>query len=329
MIICPDCGNQCSAQAETCPKCGHPFVIEKDTILVNPAIAAPPPLINAPRAREVVIAPIRRERSFPNWIFIPLALALVAIVFGFVYLMQDKKQESANENSNIRLREAAANSRGTTTIPTTINQPTAPETTVVVPPTGAPNNLPPSGGSSITTTTLPPATSGTTTTSTTTSTSAPAPLPTSGGLVVTAAISSRTGAKTPVRKEKFYLLKQDLDTILSKAGITPDAGDYKTTLGAAVADPNRRDVLQKCNAAITPYVVYSSLSDTNGKAAFKNVAPGTYYLYGVTKTGSTASVWSQSITINAGDNTISLIGEMPEATAPPAPSSGLSNSTGF
>ena len=199
-------------------------------------------------------------------------------------------------------------------------------------PPSAPNSLPPSGGNSITTTTLPPTTaSGTTTTSTTSTTSTgtvPPALPTKGGLIVTAAISNGS-TKRPVMREKFYLLKQDLDAILSKAGITPDAGDYKTTLGAAVADPNRRDVLQKCNAAIAQNVAYSSLSDVNGKAVFKDVTPGTYYLYGVTKNGSTASVWSQSISINAGDNTISLIGDAPTAPAPSSISNANANSSGF
>jgi hypothetical protein len=305
LIVCPECKNQVSSAASACPKCGFPLV-EEETVVVTP-----PPVVEPP----VVVRNVRSERKFPNWVFVPVALALAFVVFGFIWLMSENK-ETANENVNVRIREtASANTRTRNTVandaPTTVNPPSSADSTVVVPPstsTGSsssyPSTVPPSStsgsSSSSVPSTLPPASSSSTVTT---------PPPASKGkLAVTATLSKSNGSKTPVRKEKLYLLKEDLDTIMTKAKIEPEDGSYSATLGAAIADPSRKELLDKMLAAIKPYIVASITTDANGKAEFKNIEPDSYYLFGVTKTGNSASVWNTSITINPGDNTISLNG---------------------
>lgn len=306
MILCPECSNECSAQATACPKCGHPFVVEQDTVIVTPTPPKPQPEV-------IVTAAPKKKNGFPAWAFVPIALAAVLLVFALLWMTQNN-QEEANTNVNVRVRETAqANSRAVNTSsqqPTTVNPPSSADSTVVVPPstqTNVPSSttttVPPSSTTSAPTS-LPPSSSQTVVTEPTTATK--------GNLTVTTTLLTRTGSKQPIRKEKLYLLSKDLNEILSKAGIEPTEGDYASTLGAAVADPLRKDELNKMLAAIKPYIVASTITDGSGKAVFKDVKPDNYYLFGVTKTGNSASVWNTSVFLNTGENTIELNAVKPE-----------------
>jgi len=318
-MICPDCGNECSTEATACPQCARPFV-EPATVVRQPVVPVVAPVVAPVEPRKVVVRDVPREKSFPNWMFAPIAIVLVVLVFAILYMMRDTREDEAQNNANLRVREtAAANSRTTTsTVPQTVNPAqSAGGSTVTVPSsqssvpsssttTTAPNNLPPSGSSTVST--VP----GSTTTDT---------IPRDkGDLKVKATIISTRGSQ-PVKAEKFYLLDKDLESILSKAGIAMEAGDYASTLGAAIADPNRKDLLQKCLAAIKPHIIASTQTDSTGAAQFKGVKPNSYYLFGVHKIGNSASVWNTSISIQPGDNSIDLNGSAPSATT-----GGLSNS---
>jgi hypothetical protein len=135
-------------------------------------------------------------------------------------------------------------------------------------------------------------------------------------LTLSATVLTTKGTKQPVKAEKFYLLSKDLETILGDAGIEATEGNYSSTLGAAIADPNRKEELQKCLAAISPYIISSTLSNSAGNASFKNVKPDNYYLFGVTKVGNSASVWNTNVSINPGEHTIALNGNVPAPVAP-------------
>lgn len=311
LVLCPVCGNECSADAASCPKCGHPFAAEVDTVVMPP----PQP--------KVIVRETPRKSGFPNWMFIPLALLLGTLVLGTIWLMSDNNNNE-NQNVNLRIREtASANTRtnrsvSTTEQPTTVNPPATADSTVVVPPSTTTQTAP----RDTTISTVPPSTSSSypgTSSASTVTTQQP---PDKGNLEIKATIATRTGSQLPVKAEKFYLLNKDLSSILSKAGIEPEAGDYSSTVGAAIADPNRRDLLQKILAAIKPHIVASTQTDSTGKAVFKNVKPDNYYLFGVTKVGNSASVWDTSVTLNPGENTLALNG----TALPAANSAGLSDS---
>lgn len=313
LIICPDCGNECSVQAVSCPNCGHPFetpvLVEEPTV-----IASKPEVLIAPAAPrpEVFIAPVAPKKDFPYWVFVPLAILLVAVVFGFIYMAQTDETANKNVNVNIRQRETANTPR------TTVNSQTAtapPSRTVesdsvtVVPPSNPPQTV-----------TVPDAPA-TTATVPSTTTTAP-PVTTKGDLAVTATVVNSKGTKQAVRQEKIYLLDEDLETILSKARIENETGDYSATLGAALADPNKKDLLAKCLAAIKPHIIYSTTTDGSGKASFKNIEPDNYYLFGVTKSGNSAAVWNTTITIAAGGNSIALNGTLNPVASDRTSSSG-------
>ena len=312
MILCPECSNECSAAAASCPACGHPFTPEVETVVHTVA----PPVV--PPARVVVTEP-RREKGFQNWMLAPLALVLVALVFGLMMFMRGN-QDDANENVNVRIKErAAANSMQTNRTITSADSQTvtsvpqsADSSTVVVPPgqTTRDLNVPSaptySSDSSLpsSTTSLPPAT---------TTSSMPSD---KGNVELKATIVGRTGTSQTVKKEKFYLLSKDLNTILDKAGLEPEEGSYETTLGVLRADPTRSADLKKYLAAITPYIIASTTTDANGTAQFKNVKPDNYYLFGMTKVGDSVSVWNTSVVVNPGDNSIAVNGTATSSSMP-------------
>lgn len=295
MIRCPECQSEVSAQAAACPKCGYPLTVETDTVIITPT---PPPIIEPPPV-VVVRKVVAEKRGFPAWALVPIALALVVVTFGFIWMLNRDNQANNNSNSNLRIATTGNSTVRTTqqTSTTTINPPSSADSTIVVPP--PPSNYP---NSVLPTTNLPAANSETVVT---------VPPADKGNLVLTANVLTSRGTAQPVKAEKFYLLSKDLEAILSTAGVESTEGSYASTLGAAIADPNRKDELQKCLAAINPYIVARTLSDAAGKASFKDVKPNNYYLFGVTKVGNSASVWNTSVAINPGENTIALNSSAP------------------
>ena len=303
LMICPECGNEVSDQAAACPKCGHPF--EAATVVV-PA-APPPPVVHEP---VIVARPPRRDKSFPNWVFIPVIVILAVVALFMFLMMRENSDENANSTQvNLRVRETetartrtVTNSEAQTGTATTETVTTAPRTIESAPVTTVPDS---SVSSSIPQTAYP----STGTTSTTTTTTGTNPPSDKGNLEIRATVAGRTGSTQPVRQEKFYLLDKSLDEILSRADIDPEEGDLSSTCAAAVIDPARRATREKCLAAIKPHILYSVTTDSSGKGAFKNVKPDNYYVFGVTKVGSDSyAIWNTTVTVNPGENALNLNG---------------------
>jgi preprotein translocase subunit YajC len=293
LVICPECRNEVSDQAVACPKCGRPF--EAPTVIVPP-----PPVA----AREpIIVTETPRNKSFPNWIFIPI-IVILAVVALFMFLMM--REDSANENDNrtqvnVRLRESETASR-TRTVTNAGAQTGTTETTTTT--TAPVTQMPDSTVSTVPQTAYP--STGTTSTSNTTTNVVQ---PSTGNLEIKATVAGRTGSTQPVRQEKFYLLNKSLDEILSRANIEPEEGDLASTCAAAVIDPARRETRQKCLAAINPHIVYRVTTDAGGKGTFKDVKPDSYYVFGVTKVGTDSyAIWNTTVTVNPGENLLNLNG---------------------
>lgn len=272
LINCPECGNECAADAVSCPKCGHPFV--------KPVVAQPKP--------RVIVQEVEREDSFPKWIFVPLGLLGVIILFGIFYLL--KKDDNADQrNINVNLATART-PLTTTTTPTTTTVVGSTPNQIIVPPTT-------SQPSTITTTTLPP--------SSTTTVVEPTP-PTKAVVNVEAQIATRNGTPVPVSREKFYLLDKDLESILAEANIDDETGQgLVNAFGMSVYNPGKyRATNQKALAAIKRHIIYSTLTDATGKAELKDIKPSSYYLFGVHKTPNGFAVWSSPVSVNAGQNSL-------------------------
>ncbi|MDQ6786428.1 MAG: zinc ribbon domain-containing protein, partial [Acidobacteriota bacterium] len=187
LITCPECAHEVSATASACPNCGHPF--------------APPAVVH----RRVVVAEAPERDDFPKWIFIPLGLLGIILLFVlFAYMRNnDDTANQRNINVSINTQRPGGAPLSNSTSAQTVTVP--PSTTTVAPP--------------MTTTALPPAPPSQTTITSVPGQSVTAPAPDKGSVTLEAKISTNSGSIQPVRAEKFYLLDKDLESILSEANI--------------------------------------------------------------------------------------------------------------
>jgi uncharacterized OB-fold protein len=269
LINCPECGHEVSTAAAECPNCGRPL-----QVLAEPG-------------NVVTAVPVRRD-SFPGWVFIPLGILGVLLVLAvFLVISNRQDQEDANANVNVSVKRAAAADPRASRV----------ESQTVTAPQGQPVSVPSSSGA------MP--SSGSTTTVPTTS----APVPADRGVVlIDARVMGPTGLPLAVRNEKFYLLDEEPDRILSEAGLDSINGQSLTdSLGLSVMYPDRYgDFRHDAFAAINSHIKYSVQTDATGKALIKDIKPDVYYLFGVTKSGKGFAVWSSSVVVNAGQNALNL-----------------------
>lgn len=280
LITCPECANEVSAAAAACPNCGHPFAVR-------------PPV----QPRVVVQEFVEEDSGFPKWAFIPLGLLGVVLLFVLFAFLRNGNDDD-QRNINVRI---AGQTNGNTTRETIVPS-TAQPNQVVVPSTSQPNQvvIPPS--TTTTTTTLP----STTTTVPATQTALP---PDKGTIVLEAKVLARnSSAPQPVRGTRFYLLKKDAESVLDSANIDNDTGQsLLTALGISMVDSARfGDIKSKAMSAIGKNAAYNFTTDSSGKASLKDVKPDNYYLFAVTRSGNGYIVWNQSVTIQAGQNSLVL-----------------------
>lgn len=279
LINCPDCGHEVSTTAVACPNCGHPFA---------------KPIIE----RKVVVADIpREENGIPTWVFAVLGIVGVLVLFLLFVFAGRNDEETANRSLNVNVatatrrsddddaRNASRSDSSAATIP-----PATGSQTLTVPSTSAPSTV-----------AVPPSSS-------TTVTSVPSESLDKGTVVIDAKIATKSGSSQAVRAEKFYLLDEDLESILSDADLEPINGQSLTnSFGLAVLYPSRYgDFSSKALSAIKKHIKYDTLTDSTGKGEMKNIEPDSYYLFGVTKSGNGFAVWSSQVSITAGKNTLNL-----------------------
>ena len=275
LMNCPECLHEVSTEAVACPNCGRPLSVPAPTPVVHP--------------RVVVAEPETSE--FPKWVIIPVVVVGAILVFLAFALLRNNEEEDAvrRVNVNVAVPQKSTDSPSTTTrINSQPNQVEVPSssTTVSVPTT---TNVPQ---------TVAPA-------SQTETVNIPAD---KGTVIVDAKISTSSGTTQSVKNEKFYLLDEDLETILSNADLEPIEGQtLSNSFGLAVMYPERygdfqRDALK----AINKHIKYNATTDSSGKASMKNVEPDSYYLFGITKSRTGFAVWSSPVSIIGGENKLNL-----------------------
>jgi len=275
LIICPECAHEVSSSAAACTNCGHPFI--------KPVVQ-----------RNVVVSEVAPPKDdFPKWIFIPLGIVGVALLFILLAYMRNDDEDGRNINVRVASQQPANSAN--TSIRTD-----SPPNQIVVPPsqTGEVVTVPPSSSVPV----APP--SSVTTVAPPTETV----VPDKGTVNLEAKVATRSGGTQPVRAERFYLLNKDLDSILSDADIDDETGQGLTNaFGLSVVDPSRySNTNKKALAAIGKHTVYKTQTDASGKAQMKDVKPDSYYLFGITKTRTGFAIWSSPVTIQAGDNSLVL-----------------------
>ncbi len=269
LIHCPECAKEVSNTAVACPNCGHPL--------------APPNIERKTIVREA--PPVVEKEGFPNWIFIPLAVLGIVVIFLLIVLFQNKDE---TDNTNIRLTTT------TTEVPDTTVRTDPPKTEVVVPSNPQSDvDLPPS-----TTTTI-PSTGDTTTIDDAAN---------AGTINLELKTRDKTGNVKPAKDEIFYLLDKDLESILREANISPISGQTLTnSFGLSVVYPDRyNDVRKKALDAIEKHIKYDVKTDSSGKAKMGKVKPDSYYFFAIHKTSGGFALWNAPITINNGENNLNI-----------------------
>ncbi|CAN5356112.1 hypothetical protein BH20ACI2_BH20ACI2_09980 [soil metagenome] len=284
LINCPECGHEVSTTATACPNCARPLHA--------------PPLVE----RKVVhTEPFERAQGFPTWALIPIGLLAVLLVF-VAYLAFRGSDESANTNINVNVagRRPVTDSRTDTQ---TSSIPSTDTTSVSIPDTAPP---PP-----VQTTTVPG-----------TSTDVPvAPAPTKGTVTLSAKVITSSGSQQSVRGTRFYLLEEDVETVLREARVEPIEGNSLAgSLGLAAVYPDRYSDFQRAAMrAISAKSKYSGTTNSSGGANLSGVDPKGYYLFGIVKIGRGFALWNSPVSVIAGDNLLNLspqsVTEIPDPKA--------------
>lgn len=273
---CPECGHEVSIDAVACPNCGRP-------------LSAPTPVIQ----RKVIVAERPTDEGFPKWVIVPIVILALVVVFLLIAITRNN-EETANTrtvNVNLGTQRSSTDSRDTRTV-NPPNQVEVPSSSTTVNPPSSTTTAPSYPSSS---TTVP---------STQTQVNVPAD---KGLVVIDAKVSTKTGTQS-VKNEKFYLLDKDLETILSDADLEPIEGNsLSDSFGLAVLYPDRYgDFQSKALNAIKKHIKYNATTDGGGKASMKDVAPDSYYFFGITKTRSGFAIWNSPVSINGGENKLNL-----------------------
>ena len=257
----------------TCPECAHE-VSTTAAACPNCGHLIAPPIV---KTRTIVQEVPREREGFPPWAFIPLGVLGLLIVFLLFWFL--RSDDTANNNINVNVSARKPIETRETTVR---NNP--PPNEVAVPPS-APSSAPSSSETTITTVD-----------------------PDKSSVSLEAKIATKSGSVQSVRNEKFYLLDEDLASILSDANLSDETGQSTTTaFGMSIVFPDKyNETRKKALDAINKRVKYSVTTDSSGKAEMKSVKPGSYYLFAITKSGNGFAVWSSPVSIVPGQNVLNI-----------------------
>lgn len=258
-----------------CPECGH----EVSALAVSCPNCGHP-FRPEPPVPKVIVSDIPPTREgFPNWAFVPLGILGALALFFIFFLIMRGGSENDNVNVNLSARRQANTTRSTQARDSE-PQPAAPS----------------SSSDEVQTRTVPGLQTEVET------------RPDRGSAMIDARVINRAGNMQAVKGERFYLLDDDLESILNDAGLEPIEGQTITeSLGLAVMQPSQHsDFHRKAMAAIKNHIKYSVTTDGSGKAELRDIKPDSYYLFGITKTSEGFAVWNWSVNISEGQNNLNL-----------------------
>lgn len=144
-----------------------------------------------------------------------------------------------------------------------------------------------------------------------------------GSLLVETQIIRPSGETQAVARETFYLLDADMIMLAMIEGNASSPLREKVyrehpQLGmvAQVMDARRRSAYSLGSEALPfmensrplwePHVIQSAQTDAHGRAVFKSLKPGDYWLMGRMEAGGGAAFWNQRISVSRGANKITL-----------------------
>lgn len=264
-----------------CPECGHE-VSEIAPTCPNCGHPFHPPHPQPAVPRVVVTDRPVDDGGIPTWAIAALGVLGIVVIFGAIFFLTRKNEDQNSVNVNLAAKKPnSTTSRETTTTRTDVPSTSVPSTTttdsqtVNVPGSQATVNEPRSDR---------------------------------GSAVIDAKVIGRSGTTQAVRGERFYLLDEDIESILNDANLEPIEGQtLMGSLGLAVMRPGQYgEFHRKAMAAIKNHIKYSVTTDAAGKGEIRDIAPDGYYLFGITKTGEGFAIWSSSVSIREGQNNLNL-----------------------
>lgn len=125
----------------------------------------------------------------------------------------------------------------------------------------------------------------------------------------------RSGDTKPVARTTFYLLDNSLVETLTgykneKGEIVTNPRNIYIDYSSSSESRNIFDFLtERYNRiweVLKPHVVQTITTDFGGKATFKQIPPGNYYLIGYTKMGENLMVWDVKMDLSPGNNSFTL-----------------------
>ncbi len=126
----------------------------------------------------------------------------------------------------------------------------------------------------------------------------------------------RSGDIKPVARTEFYLLDKGLvDALLEKGysynnkKVTDPYLIYIQFLSSAEYYNSTDDSRERFDliwSILRPHVIQSVTTNFDGKAIFKEIPPGQYYLMGLTKIGQNSIIWNVEVNLSPGDNSFTL-----------------------
>lgn len=284
LINCPECGHEISTAAIACPSCGRP--IDR-----RPTPATPVVTERKPESGRV-----------PPWVIAPVILLGVIVLFGLIYLFTTGDDSDSDLAVNVNARGSSRSADRTAAEPDLrsddYDRSATSDTSMPEPPTMTPPS----------------------TEQSTQASRVEAPQDRKGTVVIQAKVASERGTPRAAQNTRFFLLDEQIESILSEAELEPIEGQTLTnSLALAIADQGQYgDFYRKAMSALKEHIKYTGSTDSSGKAQLGSVEPDTYYLFGVARTSEGFAMWSSMVSVISGENAVNLtpqpLTQMPSGT---------------
>lgn len=138
-------------------------------------------------------------------------------------------------------------------------------------------------------------------------------------LSIEAALVYKSGDVVPVARNTFYLLDENLITIIKnadvklpdKVGVAYETVDEKFLYAISYLNDEFISSVPELNKfkndffkAITPHIVQKITTDFGGKGVFNNLTPQTYYVFGIGRARSASLVWNLPVELSNEQNIV-------------------------
>ena len=144
----------------------------------------------------------------------------------------------------------------------------------------------------------------------------PTPVAGKGTLAIEAGLVFQSGDAKPVARTEFFLLDSSFTAVIVSSGIRLPRMMDSTNAEQNVLD-NMAIALQVGSdewvqfratvlEVIRRHAAFSATTDFGGKAAFKNVKAGRYYLVGYTAVGRSSAVWNLPVLVKNVPTSVTL-----------------------